>query len=353
MADLERLILKRHPPVLIQLNGRPAWLAHSLDTGTTEHFCSEIDSNHDAAEVVRKFISKLVRQSPEVENPDILFSKLPNLTEDTVNGLSESDLEEVARQYIEGSSEIIKPEICKDYASVEQLKSIFLERARERANRNADLIKNITESTSLNSLFGPGVVADLANTQRSVSAMKDHIRNFDFYPSHKMLIPEPIRINAAGADMLSALQELSESSIEQLDLLLSQRDHQALQSETLANMNTSLVSMVEGTAKQAYKAERSARWALIVAAVSLLISAADALHGYFKSESDALILTDAISDHKKYNESIIRLLESSNQQRAEALAQQTRNQAKNDSSQEVLQQLMREIVEQERKRENQ
>lgn len=338
-------MLKMAPPVSIQLKDKSPWIAQSLATGTTEKFCAEIDENDDPTEVARAFVAGFVRERPGDELEKALLTKLPPLSAEAIRDLTEDELAEIAQQYLSGSATHIEQQIDPAAPPLDQLKKVLLARATARSERNKEMLDKIKDSASLKSLFGSSAIADLVKTQTSISAMQDHARGFEIYPNQRIEIPEPLPIDTTGRDMLSALQDLAVSSNEQLNLLDSQREQQALQSETLANMNTSLVALAEGTAGQAAKAERSARWALIVAAASCAITAGGVIQNYYQSKSDAALQSNALATEAETSEAVIRLLESSINKQAATLTQAESSQEKNEADNEKLRRLLRDLLE--------
>lgn len=338
-------MLKMAPPVSIQLKGKSPWIAQSLATGTTERFCTEIDENDDSTEIARAFVAGLVRERPDDEPEKASLTKLPPLSAEAIRDLTDDELAEIARQYLAGSKAHIKSEIDQASTPLDQLKEVLLATAIARSQHNKEMLNKIKDSMSLKSLFGSSAIADLVRTQNSISAMQDHARGFEVHPVQRIEIPEPLPIDTTGRDMLSALRDLAGSSNEQLNLLDSQREQQALQSETLADMNTSLVALAEGTAGQAAKAERSARWALIVAAGSCVITAGGVIQNYFQSKADTALQTSAIASEAASAETANRLLESSIKQQAATLTQAASSQAKNEADNEDLRQLLRDLLE--------
>lgn len=344
-ADLRTLILKMAPPVSIQLESKSPWIAQSLATGTTERWCAEIDDNDDPIEVARKFVAGLVRERPNDERDLASLTKLRPLSEEVIQELTVGELSEVARQYLVGSKAHIKSEMDQEATPLDQLRDVLLDTAKARTQHNQEMLNKIKDSTSLKSLFGSSAIADLVKTQNSISAMQDHARGFDIHPAHRIETLTPLPVDTTGYDMLATLRDLAASSNEQSNLLNSQREQQALQSETLADMNTSLVALAEGTAGQAAKAERSARWALIVAAASFVITAGGVVQNYFQSEANIALQARVMASDAASAETTIRLLETSLKQQTATLAQAARSQAKNEADNAELRGLIRELIE--------
>lgn len=343
--DLRALTLRMAPPVPIQLEGQPAWIAQSMGTRATERHCTKIDENEEPAEVARKFVSGLVRERPNDELKQAALNDLPPLPAELVRNLTDDELSEIARQYLAGSTTQSESELDPAAQPLDQLKAVLLANAKAAYGRSKKLLDQIKNSTSLNSLFGSSAIADLLKTQTSISAMQEHARDFQVYPDHKYELPKLPPIETTGRDMLSALQDLAKSSNEQLPLLNSQREQQALQSETLANMNTSLVALAEGTASQAAKAKWNALWALIVAAASFAITAGGVFLNHSQSKLETELQTRAMNTDAKSAGALLQLIETSVDQQSAALDQAASSQAQNEADNQELRLLLRELLE--------
>jgi len=344
-SDIGKLKFRLPSLVQIQLKDRPPWIAQPLNTGMAERYCTEVEKNDTSAEVARAFVTRLVRERPADEREQITLSDLPPLSEKVIRDLTDGELDEIARQYLEASSAHINSEIDSTAPPLDRLKEVLLARARIWQDNSKKMLERIKGSASFQSLFGSRAVADLARTQASISAMQDHARGLELNTTHKFIIPDLPPLETTGQDMLSELQGLARSSNEQLALQNSQREQLALQSQTLADMNTSLVALAEGTTDQAAKAKLSARWALGAATLSFVITAGGVFLNHHQSKLDTELQSRAIDSEARSMGTLIQLLESSIEQQSATRNQAASNQAKNEADNQEFQKLLREMIE--------
>lgn len=309
---LNPLLLKLAPPVQISLANHPNWFAHSMGSGDAERFASSITPETIPEDVAKYFVAQLIRQKPNDEAELEEFHEWPQIESSTIESLSRENLSEIARQYLQGSKGFLKHEPSDSEDVLAEFGRAFQAVAEHRKEQSKKFLEKLGGSVTLDGLFGTKAVQSILKTQERIADMTKHARAFEIQPAHKLHIP-PLPPNT-DREILATLQYLSDSQNEQLDALLSQQQQQALQSDTLEAMNTSLVDLATGTATQASEAKRSARWAIFVAGLSCVIALSGIAQSYFQYK--ASVHNEGITRQETASlaESALRILESSVEQ---------------------------------------
>lgn len=251
------------------------------------------------------FVEKLVHEGPEGEYEKINLEDVPALPSDTVAALTRDELEEIARQYVEGHKHLFRKHTENANSSIEQLKGVFVDKAgrvKERQGMFGEIHETLTKS-----LFGDRGYKDIVGTQKLIDEMQD-------YRSQSSLDLIPIEMPS-----LEPYQDTTQQDI--LDELRQQKGLQDFQSDILVSMNTSMVSMNKATANRAAAAEKEASQSFKVAMFSIGVATLSlAVTAYFSYKNDERSELAAI-EQKASAEEVKRLIEAASDQLIKATEQ--------------------------------